>query len=355
MDFSGLIVADNDALKICRSSDYNFVFDKKNGHFMRWGKTKADDPDFALSPEILDMEVTTSCRGTGGKLCKFCYKSNTPNGKNMSFDTFKKVFHKFPKTLTQIAFGADSQATSNPDLFKMMEYCRNNEHNYVVPNITVAEISDDTADKLSVLCGAVAVSRYENKNICYDSVKKLTDRGMSQINIHIMVSEESYEQIMETLKDRMHDERLQKLNAIVLLSLKRKGRGESFTPLSQDKFKSIVDFSFDNSIRIGFDSCSAFKFLSSIRDMENYAQLEMITEPCESTLFSSYVNVDAIFFPCSFSEGCKEWVEGLDVANCGDFVKDIWMHPRTIDFRQKLLETAKCNEISCRECPYFEI
>jgi len=55
-----------------------------------------------------------------------------------------------------------------------MEYCREQG---VVPNITVAEISDETADKLVKYCGACAISRYENKDICYDSVEKIYPYG----------------------------------------------------------------------------------------------------------------------------------------------------------------------------------
>lgn len=347
------LIVENETVKSIRSKSINFDFNKKTGFTATWGKTLKDDPDFCeYGPMIADIEVTTSCKGTGGKLCKFCYKSNTPNGKNMSFDTFKKIFDKLPRTLTQIAVGADSQATSNPDLFKMMEYSRKNG---VVPNITVAEISDEVADKLSELCGAVAVSRYEDKNICYNSLKKLTNRGMNQTNVHIMVSEESYDNVMETIKDSLIDERLSKLNAIVLLSLKKKGRGEGFTPLSEDKFKNIVDFSLDNNVSIGFDSCSAYKFLSSVKNREDYKMFEMVSEPCESSLFSSYFNVDGMFFPCSFTEGCKEWEEGLSASECVDFIEDIWMHPRVIKFRNKLLETVNGNSLSCRECPYFKI
>ena len=89
-------------IKVFKSLEYHFVFDMSNGFFARWGKNKEDDPEFSpFGPEILDLELSTIChRG-----CKFCYKSNMAQGKNMSFDTFKIIFDKFPKQLTQIAFG----------------------------------------------------------------------------------------------------------------------------------------------------------------------------------------------------------------------------------------------------------
>lgn len=343
-------IFENNNFKLVRSKNYNYNFNKKNGFFMRWGKDKEDDPLFSpFGPEIADIEVTTICHGIGGKLCEFCYKANTPKGKNMSLETFKELFHKLGRGLVQIAFGVDSKAESNPDLWKMMDYCRNNDYNYVVPNITVAEISSEIADKLVKHCGAVAVSRSADKNYCYDGAKKLTDRGMEQTNIHIMISEETYEQAVETINDRLLDKRLEKLNAIVFLSLKQMGRGKNFTPLSKEKFRTLIDLAFEKKIDIGFDSCSALKFLDAIKERKDYKQLEMTVEPCESFgVFSAYFNVDAVYFPCSFAEGCGDWKQGINVLECNDFLKDIWFHKKVNKYRKISLDCG-------RKCPLFEI
>ena len=116
------IVIDGKKTKIALGENYKYIFNKTNGDFMRWGETYKDDPEYSpIGGEILDIEVTTICNGINGKLCSFCYKSNTPSGKNMSFDTFKDILNVMGVQLTQVAFGADSQATSNPDLFKMAD------------------------------------------------------------------------------------------------------------------------------------------------------------------------------------------------------------------------------------------
>lgn len=342
-------IREDSKTKSIRSEDYNYNFNKENGMFVRWGKEINDDPDYCeFGPEILDIEVTTSCRGPAGKPCSFCYKSNGPSGENMSFETFKKILDKMPRTLNQCAFGADAQCESNPDIWKMMDYCRNNKRNPIVPNITVADITDETADKLAKHCGAVAVSRYEDKNICYDSVERLTKRGMEQVNIHMMISKETFDQAKETLIDYYKDRRLKDLNAIILLSLKTKGRGKHHNPLTNEQFKDLVDYAIDNNIPLGFDSCSAPKFINSIQDREGKNKYLTCVEPCESTCFSSYVGVDGKFYPCSFCENEGEWTEGLDVTNCENFVKDIWNNTKTLAFRNKLLAND-------RNCPVFEV
>lgn len=88
--------------KMLISDEYNYVFNKVNGNFARWGKTQEDDPTMApFGPEILDIEVTTICGGVPNKEgivspCAFCYKSNGPKGINMSFETFKEIIDKLP-------------------------------------------------------------------------------------------------------------------------------------------------------------------------------------------------------------------------------------------------------------------
>jgi len=339
-------IIENKKIKILRSPKYNYTFNKINGMFARWGKTEKEDPNYCeFGPEILDIEVTTICKGPGGKLCPFCYKGNTPNGINMEFKTFKTILDKMPRTLTQIAFGADAQATSNPDLFRMMEYARSRE---VVPNITVADISDEIADKLVRYCGAVAVSRYADYDICYDSVKKLVDGGLDQVNIHFMLSRETYKDAFKTIDDYADDPRLKGLNAIVFLSLKQKGRGVKYNSITKEEFKKLIDYAFEKKAPIGFDSCSAPKFLNAVKDRPDYERLEMLAEPCESSCFSSYIDAEGKFFPCSFSEGCDGWKDGIDVTTCDTFVKDIWNNIRVKQFRNTLIKGK-------RSCPLYEV
>jgi MoaA/NifB/PqqE/SkfB family radical SAM enzyme len=335
--------------KVVESKDYNYVFRKSDGFFARWGATKDIDPEMAPFPEIADIEITTVCKGPGNKICNFCYKANTPSGSHMDLETFQKVLDKIKPTkgrigVTQIALGVDAQCESNPDTFAIMEACRDAD---VVPNVTVADITDETADKLASICGAVAVSRYENKDLCYDSVKRLTDRGLNQTNIHMMVSEETYSQAIETITAYKVDPRLHKLNAIVLLSLKTKGRGVGHTQLPQEKFNFLVDLARDLDVPIGFDSCSAHKFLKAIEGREDYEELSQLTEPCESTLFSAYISAEGKFYPCSFSERHDKWGEGLPVQDYEDFL-EIWNHDRTRAFREDLLTNK-------RVCPLYEI
>ena len=337
--------------KLFKSPEANYIFNLGNGQMMLWGKTPEDDPVAFPAPNILDLECTVVCKGVNGKVCPFCYKANLPTNKGyMTFETFKKIFDALPKSITQIAFGADATLETNPDLWKMMEYCR--EH-YVIPNVTAAQLDDEIADKVAKYCGACAISRYDDKDVCYDSIKRLIDRGMSQVNIHLMVSEETYDRCIETINDAATDPRLEKLNAIVCLSLKQKGRGVTYHSLSDDKFKTMTDLAIEKRVGLGFDSCGSLKALKAIGE-----HIKGYVLDCEAALQSSYINYKGEYFPCSFCEGEGCWKEGLNVLECRDskdFVERIWEHPKTQHFKEILLETANHNEFKCRTCPMFTV
>lgn len=331
--------------KIFRSADYNYDFCLNNGEFKRWGATFEDDPSYSkYGPEILDIEVSTICNMG----CKFCYKSNTGKGTNMSFETFKQILDTFPKYngihfLNQIAFGI-GDIDANPDLWNMMIYCRDN---HIVPNITIngARLTDDIVHMLVKLCGAVSVSCYDDKNVCYDAVKRLQNAGMKQVNIHSMISEETAQATAGVLADTMFDDRLERLNAVVMLSLKQKGRGERFNPISNEKFKTLVVTALNNNIRIGFDSCGCNKFLDVAKEIGRYEEFLPYAEPCESCSFSSYIDTDGKFFPCSFASECTT---GLDVTKVVDFKTEVWDNGSTVAERKRINDNN-------RSCPYFNV
>lgn len=318
--------AHGDRAIAAKDQSFHMVFKKATGFTAKWGKTFEEDPPYCpFGNEIADIEITKACRGikdlqTGTrKVCAHCYKSNSPSGTYMNFETFKKVFDLLnqQRTMTQIAFGVDAEASEelNPDIWKIFQYTRDND---VTPNVTVADITQETAEKIVSLCGACAVSAYQtNKNCCYDSVKLLLDEAKKQgkqmaINIHLMVSQETIPFVYEVIEDYKKDPRLQGMNAIVFLSLKQKGRGEAFHKVSEEDFGKLVNQCLEEGIRFGMDSCSANKFLKAIKGRKDAKQLEQYVESCESFgLFSAYINCEGIYYPCSFMEKEGDWIEGF--------------------------------------------
>lgn len=346
-------IIDGNVFRKVESPDYHSIFDFRSGYFCRWGKTLSDDNTPPV-PEVLDLEVTTSCTGVNGVLCPYCYKGNTPVGRNMSFDEFKDIFDSLPRTLTQIAFSADSTLKANPDVFKMLEYCRNNDHNYVVPSISVAQLDAETARKLyDAHAGCVGVSRYADKDVAYDTVKLLTDLSGSdewfwQINMHLVISDDTFEETMETLHDIVTDPRLAKLHSVVFLSLKQKGRGENSHLISPENFKTIIEFSKKHLPMFGLDVCATPKLLN-VWDCD---QTRVCSDPCDSGIYGFYINLDGEAFPCSFMENTPNWEQGVPVLGTTDFMGEVWNHSKFTNHR-RALKAMQCS--TNRLCPVWDI
>jgi len=187
-----------------------------------------------------------------------------------------------------------------------------------------------------------------NKEKTYDAIKKFIDAGMNQVNMHYMLSEETYEKAFDVVD--YISENLKGFNAIVFLQYKPKGKNsDSFNPvLSVEKYTKLIKYCNEKEVDYGFDSCSAPIFLDSIKDDSSNKHLETLAEPCENGLFSSYINCYGKFFVCSFAEGEDEWKEGIDVLNCNDFMKDVWNHERLVAWRERLLDNK-------RNCPIYDL
>lgn len=364
------IMFSKDNQKYFLSPKYNWRFDRITGQFIRWGETEADDPDYSpIGPEIADIEISAGkCSGCGtdekDSPCRWCYKNNGGEEiRYMTLETFKKIFTLINcnGNITQFAAGI-TDIDANPEIWDIFKYCREND---VVPNITINgnKMTTEIYDNLAKYCGAVAVSHY-NDDRCFNAVRELTSRGLTQINIHKMLSLESYDSCLELIDKAKSDERLKNLNAIVFLALKPKGRGANLTPLKDvEKYKILVEKAIESNIGIGFDSCSAPLFLSAMKGHPNYESFEQLAESCESNLFSIYIDVDGNYWPCSFCEGVEKTLNGvsikpINVLEVNDFMKEVWLAPQTVEWRKNLLETSHLSHslcAGCRQCPVYDI
>jgi hypothetical protein len=342
------LITDTHEMKTVESAEYNYIFKKSTGTFLRWGQTHQDDPQICpIGPEILDIEI--SINGCQNK-CAWCYKGNTDGPPtNMDFDMYRTILGKIPKTLTQVALGITSVQT-NPDFQKMLSYTRSCGF---IPNFTTSgiDLTESFAKEIQPYVGAIAVSAYQtDKNVCYNTIKMLTDLGYKQINIHLLVSRQTMSFVWEVLKDIKEDPRLAKMYAVIFLAVKPKGRAVQFTSATGEEYDLLVQHCISNNIIFGLDSCSAPKIDDSIRalDVSQKDKNLMLacSERCESTLFSCYINVYGVAWACSFAE--NEQPICVDVLGCKDFIKDVWYSEPISNFREGLLSKN-------RNCPIFSL
>ena len=350
-------------IKSYRSEEYNWNFNTTKGLFIRWGKTLEDNPDYSpVGPELMDIEISTSCHGINNSPCKWCYKSNNPAGIYMSVETYKTILDKLPANITQIAFGI-GDIDSNPDLEAILKLTRDRG---IIPNITINgdRMTDYYYSILGKYCGAVAVSHYNNDKICGDAVAKLVaqtkieENSLRQVNIHKLLAEETKQEVFELLDRINNSEQYTGLNAIVFLLVKPKGNRNTFTlPRDTSIFKDIITKSIEKKVQIGFDSCSAPLVAYNNTDRINIDSVEF----CEAGLFSLYCNVKGKVFPCSFMEEHGNWTEGINLLEPNiDFDKDVWHGKKLKAWRAQLLSsTNSCTHCklsgSCRSCPGYDI
>jgi len=250
-----------------------------------------------------------------------------------------------PDTLTQIAVGI-GDIDGNPELWDILAYTRSKG---IVPNITIngSRINEIDLDQLKEYCGAVAVSYYNDRD-CFNTIYRLaTNREMKQINIHMLLAKETFQKCMNLMKESLENWRLRDLNAIVFLWLKPKGNRNKYHQITKNQYEQIVDFALKHDIKFGFDSCSAPFFTKTYKNHSMFDPnvLQMV-ESCESCLFSYYVNVDGIGYPCSFAEGIKPGVDLLIFDN-------FWNHPHTQNFRVACIASKDQND--CRNCIIYDL
>jgi hypothetical protein len=338
------------------SPEVNYSFDLEDGTMIVIGKDKDTDAKYSpYGPFLADIEISTICNGVCGKdgisCSSYCYKENKSIGENMSYETFAKIITKINpyETLTQVAFGLGATGEENPDLWRMCLYLRSKN---IIPNGTIANISDDTADRIAGLFGACAVSYHGDFDIFANSVKKLTDRGMDQVNCHLVIYEENYEEVLQFFDKVETDPRVEKLNAIVLLSVKKKGaarKNNKINPMSQQKFNKLIEVAMAKELNFGFDSCSYHKFIEAVKDHPRRKEFETYAEPCESFgTFSFYCNVKGEYSFCSFCEG-ENKVPTFNILNTeGNFIDTVWNGDIVKRWRERSLSCG-------RECLIFKI
>lgn len=399
---------DNDKFKSVHGKRFNLYYNKENGYAERWGKSKKDedDPVFSeLGPTIMDIELckdvhpseehkyidelkieNKTCLGK----CKFCYKANafTKYSHYMSLVKFKQILMQLANThvkigdqliffndeievdgvkmkaidypkinwetdicncapLLQLAFGI-TNLTTNPELLQICAFANKMG---ITPNVTCHgkdEVSDEFLKALCNMCGSIAVSKYD-KDKTYNFIERLQYSGATQINMHLLVAEETYDDIIETFKDIKNDKRLHYLSSVVLLFLKKRNRGVGFHTISDEKAMQMFKTALDNDIKFGFDICCSHRFTSFIKKYENkLMNTPTVYDYCDSGRFSGYVNTLGEYCPCSFIEDNGMWLNGPNVLKCKNFIDDIWNGDKQNLYRSILL--GKDNS-----CIYYDV
>jgi radical SAM protein with 4Fe4S-binding SPASM domain len=352
------IIREDSEVKYLSSPDYHYMFNKENGMFARWGKTVEDNPLYSpFGPEIMDIEIVKGgyCSGQ----CSFCYKCNNLGTEfhYMTLEEMRIILSKLPKTITQIAYGI-TDIVSNRDFWNIL---RVTKEAGIIPNYTTNGngVTEHIAALTKQYCGAVAVSLI-NKETSYSAIKMFTDVGMKQVNIHYMLSDETLEEAFNVVDDMQNRFELKEMNAIVFLSYKHKNQDSPFHAVKNiADYKRLIKYCLERKIKFGFDSCSAGMAMKALEDEPNFKEIAESIDPCESGLFSLYMDTYGKIYPCSFVEDTNHFICAILDEEVKDFEKDVWYHPKMVEWRDKLIKSSSscinCKLSSmCRSCPEYE-
>lgn len=330
-------IINNKDHRIVKSRDYNYIFNKVDGHFCRWGSIADENPFMAPNPEIADIAISSICY----QGCSFCYRGNTPHGKIMSIPMFKKVLKILNNgILNQVALSIGS-ITAIPNLIDYFKICRDND---LVPNITFAStdpgLTDEFMIEASKYLGACAISNYD-----IEKTKSVVTRfrtHLDQVNVHQFISMESYDSALQCITD-IGDI----ANAIVFLWVKPKGRAENhFHPITQPMLSNLITVATDKSVSIGFDTCGSVGAISHYQSTGEYEKYKSCIERCCSTRFSIFCDESGNFYPCSFTTGFDS-IQPISIHNVTT-IHDIWYSDTFRRFRIILRDNG------C-ECPTYDL
>lgn len=360
-------VIDTKQYKALKSKKYNYLFIKSNGFFVRWGKSDTITTT-TLNVKRLEYDLYHIWKNIWGgdiDILQFVSDLNTDGNnyitsvenidweiydtnkkKVTTFSDFKKMFSKIPKSLYSIEFIIDN-IENNIDIWKILKYTK--KHDVLSTIVINSDITENQVDILVKLCDSVSVSIFD-KEKTYNCVKKITDKGLKTCNLHVEISDETFDNTMQILKDIKIDERLTKLHSVIFMTQKEKGLVSKLHNISQEKFDEILKFSFDNEINVGFDSCSSSKVIDFINRNPKYSDMSSYVDSCNASIYSCYINAHGEYFPCSLSDSYDIWKRGISVLRCNDFMKDIWSNKRTGKFRNTVSTCRNCNEM----CPLFK-
>lgn len=324
------------SVKIFSNDNYRIIFDMKNGVEILTGINGKEDPFVLELPSLLDIGIMGTCK----RKCPFCYQGHEDKP-NMKLEDFKSIINQVSHHVNQVALGGRGDPNKHENFKEIIEYCRNSN---IIPNYTTSGIDlTDEEVEISKMCGAVAVSDY-NQKFTFEAIKKFT-KAKIKTNIHKIFSNASYQECLQILygynpyksniSNRggiVYNIDLKKINAVIFLLFKPQGAGKNvdLRPLPHQikLFSELVVSKKRRKCKIGMDSCLVNHVLKYV-EMEKVQR--MCVDTCEGARMSAYISPDMKFMPCSFANSNSE--TKLTDTN----LQEIWLNGHSFSYFRKVL------------------
>ena len=285
--------------KSFKNDEYEILFNTHSGLEITRGINGHDDPFSMQMASLLDIGVMGTCKHK----CVFCYQGHTDRP-NMTLSDFKSIIDETCYHVNQVALGGRGDPNHHENFGEIIEYCRSKN---VVPNYTTSGIGiTDEQIEISKMCGAVAVSDYEQP-YTYKALDSLIEAGV-KTNIHQIFSSESFDKcyaIVQGYNPAVWDFDVSGLNSVVFLLFKPHGAGKDLPLQPTDEmlkhFGSVI-FAPHSKFKVGLDSC----LINHVINHGDPSDIQKASiDTCEAARMSAYITPDMKFMPCSFSDETK--------------------------------------------------
>lgn len=277
---------------------YFNLFDTKTGYFIRKEHKGCSEALWCPEgPEMADISITDYCPLS----CDYCYReSNSNNAAFMTVSDFKFILEEMLPHIYQVAIGGGSPQ-HHP---QFVEILRTAHALGVVPNYTTngLDMTPTIIKATKDYCGAVAVSMH-NFEQDFKTVERLLKEKV-RTSIHVVLTKPTIAKWCNELAYAKTGNGVfggkYPLHSCVFLMHKPKGRGTMEQhPTYQQKqmFCSALE-EYAGDISIGVDSCCT---PTLIHFMGKHDALRYVG-PCDSGMFSVYVDENLVVSPCSFND-----------------------------------------------------
>jgi len=327
--------------KYFKNDDYEIFFNMKSGFELMRGIDKKDDPFQLELPSLIDVGIMGHCKNK----CPFCYQGNDYEP-HMTLENFKRIIDETKHHVNQVALGGRGDPNLHPNFREIIEYARSNG---VVPNYTTSGfgLTDDQIET-SKMCGAVAVSNYKTAEM-YSALNRFFDAGI-KTNIHFLLTKNTFFDAAKILNGdnpwvshvpKVKPFELKKLNAVVFLLFKQKGRGEKLDWLPNEDQLRVFAKAIENSaskdldIKIGMDSCLINHV---VKHVDLPVSISMAVDTCEGARMSMYITPGMEATPCSFAD------KDMRVPLEGTTIKEVWTNGEPF---KKFRETLRACSYTC--------
>ncbi len=328
--------------KVFKNTDYEIFFSSASGLEIMQGADGKEDPFSLYLPSLIDVGVMGHCKHK----CPFCYQGHS-NKPNMKIEDFKSIIDQIKHHTNQVALGGRGDPNHHENFEEIISYARNSG---VVPNYTTSGIDlTDEQIEISKMCGAVAVSDYE-QSYTYTALEKLMDAGI-KTNVHLIFANHTFGKATRILygyhpwinhkkKFKREHVDIDRLNAVIFLLFKPAGAAATFldwrpTAYQLSTFASLV-FKAKSKFKVGMDSCLVNKVLKYVEP--NKVQ-KMAIDTCEGARMSAYITPDMKMMPCSFADE-SDWSFPIKGKKDIDYIWNRSMKFKS--FRTMLQEDQMC-------------